>query len=188
MLFSNTGIADLRLQTSVVTSQDSDDAANSPTSRNWQTALHGFSRAQREALLASGMPENILDEAERGMVTHAEVAVLMSRGPTMQSVGRPGLSRNATTVPLPTPIAIKLASAPMKSTGSLLAEKKDDGMISSAAMANLGTAPVIRIEGLDIDADAVLLPKSESGNIQVGMSADHQDVGAIGEPGQAGHG
>lgn len=175
-------------QTTVVTSQDSDDATNSPALRNWQTALYGFSKAQREALLASGMPENILDEAERGMVTHAEVAVLMSRGPTMQSLGRPGLSRNATTAPLPTPINVRLAGAPMKSTASLLAEKKAEGMISSAAVVNAGTAPIIKIDGLDLDPDAILLPKSESGNVQIGMAAPHQDVGAIGEPGQAGHG
>ena len=135
------------------------------------------------------MPANILDEAERGMVTHAEVAVLMSRGPTMQSLVRPPLvSRNATAATYPSPIAISLSSAAMKSTASRLGEKKDEGMIASSAMANLGTAPVIKIEGLDIDGESTLMPKSESGNVQVGMAAEHQDVGAIGEPGQAGHG
>jgi hypothetical protein len=165
------------MQTGVVASQDSDDSANSPVSRKWQTALGGFSRAQREALLASGMPENVLDEAERGMVTHAEVATLMSRGPTLQ--GAAMMSRGQT---LQGPAV--MSEAPALQGAALMTQDLSEqgttrpGLMSrnnTAAsypakvialdMVDVGTPPIFKIEGL---VDSGLLPKSESGNVHVG--------------------
>lgn len=136
--------------TTVVTSQDSCDAAFSPVSRlNWHAATLGFSRSQREALLASGtMTGEMIDQAEKSMVDAAVAgvaeAVAMTRNGTKEGVGMEkvgtqqgamDMSRSATATTQPPPRPTMSRYQTSLTVPTLHLTDKADGLISTTAMA-----------------------------------------------------
>jgi hypothetical protein len=131
------------------------------------------------------MDREQLDAAEKGMVSQAGAAIAMSRAPTAAGFDTVNMTRNATnkTVIVSIPTSVDgVENGSYEKTGAY--PEARPGLFQNK------TAPVIQFQGLEeVEiGDSALLPKSESGNVHVGMASEQQATGAIGEPGNQNHG